>query len=83
MSASNVSKRKLDLVDVISQFAIFGGAVAVVGMNNGNAWGSILGLACQPFWFYTTWKHRQWGVFASSIIYTFGWSIGTYKYFVG
>ena len=40
-----------------------------------------LGLATQPFWFYTSFRHRQWGIFIASIFYTLGWAIGVYRNF--
>jgi hypothetical protein len=83
MSEPVTQKKRLDWKDVVSQIAVFAGALAVVGMNTGAAWGPLVGLATQPFWFYTTWKHRQWGVFAASVIYAIGWSIGTYRYLFG
>ncbi len=83
MSEHPLPKQSLDWKDVVSQIAVFAGAAAVVGVNSGAAWGPLVGLATQPFWFYTTWKHRQWGVLAASVIYAVGWSIGSYKYFYG
>jgi hypothetical protein len=28
----------------------------------GSRWGFVIGLATQPFWFYTSFRHRQWGI---------------------
>lgn len=83
MSESTVKSRTVDWKDVVSQLAVFAGAAAVVGVNAGAAWGPLIGLATQPFWFYTTWKHKQWGVLAACVIYAIGWSIGSYKYVFG
>lgn len=33
-------------------------------------WGFIIGLGVQPFWWVTTWRAGQWGIFVSSIWYT-------------
>jgi hypothetical protein len=33
-------------------------------------WGFLVGLAAQPFWFASTIRARQWGMFANSLIYT-------------
>ena len=41
-----------------------------------NKYAPILGLLSQPFWFYTTWMHEQWGIFALSFFYTYAWMIG-------
>lgn len=36
----------------------------------------ILGLLAQPFWFYTTWKAQQWGIFGLSFLYAYSWWVG-------
>ena len=45
-------------------------------------WASVLGLVGQPFWFYSSWTTRQWGIFALSILYTGSWAIGFAKYWL-
>jgi hypothetical protein len=45
-------------------------------------WASICGLCAQPFWFYTTWKAQQWGIFGLSFIYTMLWCKGFYAYWI-
>jgi hypothetical protein len=42
----------------------------------------LFGLAAQPFWFYTTWKAGQYGIFAISFLYTFSWSRGFVAHWV-
>ena len=32
-------------------------------------------------WFYTSLRHRQWGIFIASIFYALGWAIGVYRNF--
>jgi hypothetical protein len=41
----------------------------------------VIALATQPFWFYTSFRHRQWGIFIASIFYAFGWAMGVYRNF--
>lgn len=41
--------------------------------------GPVLGLMGEPFWFYTTYTHHQWGIFASAFVYTFAWGRGFYN----
>ena len=41
-----------------------------------NKYAPVLGLLSQPFWFYTTWMHEQWGIFGLSFFYTYAWMIG-------
>lgn len=43
-------------------------------------WASVLGLAGQPFWFYSSWTTRQLGIFALSWLYTISWTMGLVKY---
>ena len=40
----------------------------------------LFGLAGQPFWFYTTFTHQQWGIFMLSFIYTWSWYRGFRHY---
>ena len=39
----------------------------------------IFGIAAQPFWLYSTYG-KVWAIFGLSIIYTFVWCIGLYRY---
>jgi hypothetical protein len=63
---------------------IFGAtAVYLVGRKDKwQRWGYIAGLCAQPFWFYTTFKAGQWGIFAISIWYAYSWSVGIWNYWV-
>jgi len=65
--------------EFVSQAAIFMGPVGAILLGNGSRWGFVLGLATQPFWFYTSFRHRQWGIFITSIFYALGWAIGVYR----
>jgi hypothetical protein len=58
--------------------ALFGVlAIFLVGMKGRRrTLGFVLGLAAQPFWFWTTYENQQWGIFALSIAYTFSWANG-------
>lgn len=40
----------------------------------------LFGLAAQPAWFYVTWTHELYGIFALSLIYTFSWARGLRTY---
>ncbi len=35
-----------------------------------------VGLAAQPFWFYESWKTKQWGIFATAVCITISWTLG-------
>jgi hypothetical protein len=52
-------------------------------LGSGSRWGFVIGLATQPFWFYTSFRHRQWGIFIASIFYAFAWAMGVYRNFWG
>lgn len=43
-------------------------------------WGFVLGMITQPFWFYTTLRAEQWGLFVLSLWYTYSWGQGIYNY---
>lgn len=66
---------------MISQIfiVIFGSsAVWLVGRKNINyrIFGFICGLISQPFWFYTTISHKQWGLVILCTWYTYSWFSG-------
>jgi len=58
----------------------FGLPAAWLVQSNSRKWrfvASLLGLAAQPAYFYTTWLHHQYGIFAMSFLYTGAWLYGT------
>lgn len=40
--------------------------------------GSVCGLLAQPFWYYESFSHAQWGIFFCSFVYTYSWARGFY-----
>ena len=54
---------------------------AIVLVARKNKWGFVFGLLSQPFWFSTSWQHKQWGVFFVSIAYTLSWLYGIWNWF--
>ncbi|MFV0420609.1 hypothetical protein [Oleidesulfovibrio sp.] len=61
---------------------LFGGAaVYLVGSpsRKSRLAGYVCGLASQPAWFWTTYHHEQWGIFAISCWYAFSWGRGLLK----
>lgn len=42
----------------------------------------LCGLMSQPFWFYTSFTHEQWGIFISSFLYSAGWIRGFNSYWL-
>jgi hypothetical protein len=45
-------------------------------------WASVFGLLAQPFWFYQTYTHGQWGIFALSFAFTALYLKGFYIYWL-
>lgn len=74
------------MMDVIAQvgIAVFGmTSIWFVGRRETwRRWGFILGCLGQPFWFYATWTHKQWGIFALAFFYTYSWLQGVYNYWI-
>lgn len=68
----------LDLIAQIGISALGAGAVALMGSPNPRRrrWAPVLGLAGQPFWFYTVVAHDQWGMLGVVLLYTAVWWSG-------
>ncbi len=65
----------------MSQFfiAVFG--LSAIFLTNDHRptckkWAPVMGLLSQPFWFYTTYVHEQWGIFFMSFVYAYFWLRG-------
>lgn len=59
---------------------LFGAAaIYLVGLDPTNPyqkWGYVVGLISQPFWLYSSFKMKNWGIFYLSIFYTYAWVEG-------
>ena len=71
-------------LDVISQAAILMTCMSSIMLVNDprprvQRFACIFGLISEPFWYYTTITHHQWGLFAASIVYTFAWGRGFFN----
>jgi len=65
--------------------AIFGVAAIRLSQDHRDRvrrWACICGLCAQPFWFYTTWKAGQWGIFALCFLYSWAWIKGVRTYWL-
>lgn len=63
---------------MIAQTAIFVLSMSAIWLANDprpavRRFGCVFGLLAQPFWYYETFTHGQWGIFASSFVYTWSW----------
>jgi nicotinamide riboside transporter PnuC len=45
-------------------------------------WGYIIGLCGQPFWFYSAFTTKQYGIVLLSVFYTYSWIQGIYNYWI-
>ena len=71
---------------MISQIGIviFGAtAIFLVGLKEWKyrRWAYVCGLCAQPFWFWTTWKAQQYGIFVMSFLYAYSWFNGFRNHF--
>lgn len=71
----------------MEQFAIALTGVAAIWLSQDKreSWrrySCVLGLIGQPFWFYSSWKAQQWGIFILSIFYTWAWIRGLRMYWL-
>ena len=46
-----------------------------------NKWGFVVGLISQPFYFLSSYRSGQWGIFITSFFYTASWVYGIYNWF--
>ena len=70
------------MFETISQIAIFIlSATAIILVAKKNKWGFVAGLLSQPFWFYTSYQNKQWGIFLMNFIYLSSWIFGIYNWF--
>jgi len=63
---------------------IFGGS-AIWFIGRPEQWacyGYVFGLISQPAWFYTSLRHRQFGIFLLSLFYTYSWCQGVYFHII-
>ncbi len=45
-------------------------------------WGFIVGMVGQPFWFYSSWAHAQWGIFFCTAWFTFSYGQGIWNFWI-
>lgn len=70
------------MIDQVSQIMLT--TLSILGfflIARKNKWGFIISLFSQPFWFYTSIVHRQWGVIVNTSVFTIIFIYGTYNWF--
>ena len=74
------------MTDIICQIAIvlFGcsSIYLVCNKKSSKNIGFVLGFLGQPFWLYSTFINKQWGMFILACWYTFAWSQGIYNFWI-
>lgn len=73
----------MKLLDHIAQAAVLIFCLGSIYLTNDpnprvKRWACVSGLISEPFWFYTTYYHEQWGIFISAFFYTAAWARGFY-----
>lgn len=65
---------------------LFTGALAIILSQMKSftfrKWGAIVGMLGQPFWFIAAWKAKQLGILIVCVVYTFGWALGVWNYWI-
>ncbi len=69
-------------LDIIAQvgLTIFS-ITAIILVARKNRWGFVSGMISQPFWLITSYVNQQWGIFFTSIVFTFSWAYGIHEWF--
>lgn len=72
---------------MISQIgiALFGATAVWLSQDSRESfrrWACIAGMCSQPFWFWSSYQAEQWGIFAISFVYAYGWFRGVRTYWL-
>lgn len=68
---------------MLAQTGIFAFGMTAVYLANDprprvRRFASVCGLLAQPFWYYESFTHGQWGIFFASVVYSYSWGRGFY-----
>lgn len=62
-------------------FVLSPAAVYLLARNDKySKYGVIIGLAAQPFWFYSAITDMAWGIVLSNLVFTYTYAISTYNF---
>lgn len=71
------------VLNIVSQVAIVVfGVLAILLLNLKKRSGVIFGLISQPFWYYSAYYTKNWGIFVLSFAYTISYCVGYYTQFI-
>jgi hypothetical protein len=72
-----------NILNIISQVCIvIFGVMAILLLNLQKRSGVIFGLISQPFWYYSAYYTKNWGIFILSFAYTASYCLGYYTQFI-
>lgn len=69
----------------LTQLVIAGTSIPAIWLVNQHspdlrALAAVFGLLGQPFWFWTSFQNKQWGVFVSCFFFAGAWIYGLYNW---
>lgn len=67
--------------DQISQWMVILSLLFPLMVARKNKWAFVVGLLIQPFWFFTSYLHGQWGIFILTFFYSCTYVYGIYQWF--
>lgn len=56
--------------------------VARPGHDTRRRWGFVIGTLGQPFWLYSTWSDKKFGIFMVAVFCTWSWATGVWNFWV-
>jgi hypothetical protein len=66
----------IDIGLVVQTAIALGGGTAIYLIAKKRRFGFMLGLLTQPFWLYSSYSAKQWGILALCVWYTYSYWIG-------
>jgi len=73
----------IEIFDLFIQSGItLFGLTSMFLVSRKNKWGFVIGLISQPFYFISSYKTKQWGIFITTFFYTISWIYGIYNWFI-
>ncbi len=67
--------------DIFSQAGILLSVVGYLMLAKKNRWGWVIGLASQPFWFYSSITNHQIGIIINTVFFSAAQLYGIWKWF--
>jgi len=61
--------------------SIAAGMLVTFKQDDIRRWGYVVGLASEPFWFWSAYDAGQWGIFGVCVMWTIVWAVGVWNHF--